>query len=204
LEAQLLGDSNNSEALKKEILKHRSNYWKNKSEAVKPGNEDYGFKPDNSFIEKTLNEGQRAILPLVSGAAQMTAGAFPPIAGNVFQEQEGPGKGTSEASFRELKQIRDETIKVISQIRDKYENETGTFDLSKIEPADKYRYQEALDIYQKSVAQMQEIGKEKLGMNQGNQVGNSEVVSKFLDFSKKVRGLLKPPERNVVKRTRAK
>ena len=165
------------------------------------GNEQqrYGFNPDAEVIQSALDQGQSVVPGLLSQI----------IPGMSSRPVTMPSTGVSskstpvidEKSVRQFKQVRDDAAKEIalirSQYRDDFEAIKGT--------ADEFRYQDALDRYNRAAEVVNRFNNSVLSGGQPQtQPNGAGTLQTFMDLSRQFLEAGKAPIRNVVKSSEGK
>ncbi|MBU1109701.1 MAG: hypothetical protein KKB51_23675 [Candidatus Riflebacteria bacterium] len=168
--------------------------------------EKYGFKPDANIIQSALNQGSGA-------ASDMLARFIPGADQGIMQlpEQVSPdgnqAQALDEKSVKQVRQVRDDAAKELTNLRAKYRDDAGNFDPSLMKGTeDEYHYQEIEDRYKKAARMINSYSDGVLGGQQpgAQQTSSSPAMDSFMNMNRKVMDMLKPTQRTVVKRTQAK
>jgi len=159
----------------------------------------YGFNPDAEVIQSALDQGQSIVPGLLSQVIPGMGGR--PINMPAVGAAPKAMPAIDEKSVKQFKQVRDDAAKEIalirSQYRDNFEAIKGT--------ADEFRYQDALDRYNRAAEVVNRFNNSILNGGQSRaQPNGAGTLQAFLDLSRQFLEAGKAPVHNVVKSSEVK
>lgn len=159
----------------------------------------YGFSPDAEVIQSALNQGQSVVPGLLSQVIPGMGNTMPIMPTAAVSPKTAPA--LNEKSVKQFKQVRDDAAKEIAMIRSQYRDD---FEAIK-GTADEFRYQDALDRYNRAAEVVNRFNNSILSGGQPQaRPGGANALQTFMDMSQQFLEAGKAPIRNVVKSSEGK